>query len=121
MACTRFAIQIMPSLAEKRGRERKAMKLYLLSCILLFVLPVLNAQGVAEDVLNFLVLGDWGGKPEYPYTTEAETRIASIMGKVAGDTNSQFILALGDNFYDTGVKDVYDHRFKYTFEVYYFR
>lgn len=99
------------------------MKLQLLSCVFLLVLPILNAHDIDDDddggdsVLNFLVLGDWGGKPEYPYTTEAETRIASVMGKVASDMNSQFTLALGDNFYDTGVKDVYDHRFKYTFEV----
>ena len=95
------------------------MKLQLVSCVLLLALPILNAQGTAadDDVLNFLVLGDWGGKPEHPYTTEAETRIASVMGKVASDMNSRFTLALGDNFYDTGVKDVYDHRFKYTFEV----
>lgn len=98
------------------------MKLQLLSCVFLLVLPILNAHDIDDDddgdsALNFLVLGDWGGKPEYPYTTEAETRIASVMGKVASDMNSQFTLALGDNFYDKGVKDVYDHRFKYTFEV----
>ena len=99
------------------------MKLQLLSCVFLLVLPTLNAHDIDDDddggdsVLNFLVLGDWGGKPEYPYTTEAETRIASVMGKVTSDVNSQFTLALGDHFYNTGVKDVYDHRFKYTFEV----
>ena len=94
------------------------MKLQLLSCVFLLVLPILNAHDIDGDsALNFLVLGDWGGNPEYPYTTEAETRIASVMGKVASNMNSQFTLALGDNFYDKGVKDVYDHRFKYTFEV----
>ena len=93
------------------------MELHLLPCVLLLSLSILNAQGVDEDALNFLVLGDWGGQSEHPYTTEAETRIAGVMGKVASDMNSQFTLALGDNFYDEGVKDVYDHRFKYTFEV----
>ena len=99
-----------------------------LSCLVLLLLavPALLAHGaqlqdgsddLGADALNFIVLGDWGGKPSYPYTTEAETSIAGVMGKVASEMNSQFTLALGDNFYDTGVKNVYDHRFNYTFEV----
>lgn len=43
--------------------------------------------------------------------------LAGVMGKKAAEINSQFTLALGDNFYDVGVRDVNDKRFKETFEV----
>ena len=69
------------------------------------------------ETLNFLVLGDWGGQPDPPYTTEAEVSIAKVMGVVATSVKSQFTLALGDNFYNNGVKNVNDPRFNYTFEV----
>ena len=90
------------------------MKLLLLFMI---YLQAALARRSDDQTLNFLVLGDWGGSPDPPYTTEAETSIAAVMGKVAASENSQFTLALGDNFYDRGVKDVNDPRFNYTFEV----
>ena len=70
-----------------------------------------------ESSLNFLVLGDWGGSPHYPYTTDAEIALSKVMGTKATEISSSFTLALGDNFYDTGVKNVDDRRFKETFEV----
>lgn len=73
----------------------------------------------AADSLSFLVLGDWGGRPEYPYTTPAEVSLAKVMGEKAADIDSSFTLALGDNFYDTGVKNAQDKRFTETFEVVY--
>ena len=95
------------------------MKLVLLSSILLISLQAVLARRRIDDdqILNFLVLGDWGGSPDPPYTTEAEKSVASVMGNVAASKKSQFTLALGDNFYDQGVKDVSDPRFNYTFEV----
>ena len=71
----------------------------------------------AASPLVFTVLGDWGGKKDDPFTTPAETGVAAAMGEVAASVSSQFTVALGDNFYDTGVKDVHDPRFKETFEV----
>ena len=91
--------------------------LLLLSFVLLISLQAALARRSDDQTLNFLVLGDWGGQPDPPYTTEAETSIAAVMGNVAASENSQFTLALGDNFYNTGVKDVNDTRFNYTFEV----
>ena len=35
---------------------------------------------------------------------------------MAGSTDYKFILAVGDNFYSTGVKNADDPRFKETFE-----
>lgn len=68
------------------------------------------------DELRFLVVGDWGGMPWYPYTTPYETAVSSGMGKVAQELGTQFTVALGDNFYLDGVKNVDDERFKETFE-----
>lgn len=41
-----------------------------------------------------------------------ERAIAREMGKLAAAHNITFVLALGDNFYFSGVEDVNDHRFK---------
>lgn len=67
--------------------------------------------------MDFVMLGDWGGQPEPPYYTPAQKYVASQMGKKAAEINSKFTIALGDNFYHFGVKDVDDPRFKATFEV----
>ena len=70
-----------------------------------------------DGEINFLVLGDWGGKPESPYTTDTEREVADQMGTTAAEVGSLFTMALGDNFYDLGVKDASDPRFQNTFEV----
>ena len=84
---------------------------------LLLSLAAAHEKPSITPTLDFLVLGDWGGQPHSPYTTPAEVELAKVMGTKASDLNSQFTLALGDNFYDTGVKDVNDKRFNETFEV----
>ena len=71
----------------------------------------------AENVIDFVMIGDWGGKPDAPYYTRAEADIAAQMGKKASEVGAKFTIALGDNFYDMGVKNVDDPRFKETFEV----
>lgn len=84
----------------------------------LSVVDRLNAKVVigADDSLNFFVLADWGGLPFTPFTTMVERAIAREMGKLAAAHNITFVLALGDNFYFSGVEDVNDHRFKDTYE-----
>ena len=69
-----------------------------------------------DDALNYLVLADWGGQSSAPYVTTCEMHVAKQMGVLADSYNSRFVLALGDNFYDSGVKSVFDPRFKETFE-----
>ena len=76
-----------------------------------------NTSPSDDASLNFLVLGDWGGQETHPYTTPAEVELAGVMGKKASEIGSRFTLALGDNFYSEGVKDVNDKRFQQTFEV----
>ncbi|OQR76393.1 tartrate-resistant acid phosphatase type 5-like [Tropilaelaps mercedesae] len=69
--------------------------------------------------VRFLVFGDWGGIPFYPYSTVIQRRTAKKMAQFASRREVQFILALGDNFYFTGVRDVGDRRFQRTFEEIY--
>ena len=69
------------------------------------------------DALNFLLVGDWGGQSDSPYTTTAQVAVSKVMGTEAAKIDSQFTFALGDNFYTYGVKNVDDPRFKETFEA----
>jgi len=70
----------------------------------------------SPTVTSFLVMGDWGGQDSPPFTTAAETATAAGMGKIAASASATFGLALGDNFYSYGVKNVQDPRFQGTFE-----
>ena len=72
----------------------------------------LTAGCVAGDSLRFLVIGDMGGLPTWPYATPVEVGTADEMAKVAKQYSVQFILELGDNFYYDGVKNVEDKRFE---------
>ena len=75
----------------------------------------MNLLSSTSTVMTFLVMGDWGGSPSaLPPSQERAT--AAGMGQVAQASNATFALALGDNFYDSGVKSVEDPRFKQTFE-----
>lgn len=65
--------------------------------------------------LSFLVIGDWGGQDTAPYTTAGERALAKQIAKTAVSDNTQFVLAVGDNFYDNGVESTDDSRFNTTF------
>lgn len=54
---------------------------------------------------TFLSIGDWG-------QPEGASKVAPLMATYHPD----FVLALGDNFYDTGVESVEDPQFQTTFE-----
>ena len=82
-------------------------------CATLLALLVLSCRAD----LPFLMVGDWGGQTDSPYYTDAQLNVAQQMGVKAEDINAQFVLSLGDHFYDFGVQDVSDIRFKETFEV----
>ena len=62
--------------------------------------------------LNWLVIGDWGGLPDFPYRTAIEKAISVKMASVARNISASFVLALGDNFYFDGVKSAEDPRFQ---------
>ena len=74
-------------------------------------------ERAAASSLNFMVVGDWGGQDDQPYYTDPEKDVAEQMGQIAAQMGAQFTLSMGDNFYDNGVTNVDDPRFKETFEV----
>lgn len=72
--------------------------------------------------LRFLAIGDWGGVDHFPYHTKEQMETADGMAKVASDHESEFVLALGDNFYYAGLKgdtEEAEMRFQETFEKVY--
>ena len=75
----------------------------------------------SDGRLRFLALGDWGGVDHFPYHTEEQIETADGMADIAAEQGSEFVLALGDNFYYSGLMDD-DHaqmRFEQTFEKVY--
>ncbi|XP_067678080.1 tartrate-resistant acid phosphatase type 5-like [Haliotis asinina] len=83
------------------------------------VLLALAATGclAADNTLRFIVIGDNGGADTYPYTTPLELGTADRMAMWAQKVGGiHFVMELGDNFYDYGIKDVDDARFQNTFE-----
>jgi tartrate-resistant acid phosphatase type 5 len=64
--------------------------------------------------LNFLVFGDWGRRGE---TDQVE--VATQMAKAARAANPRFIISVGDNFYENGVKSVDDPQWQQSFEQVY--
>jgi len=62
---------------------------------------------------NFLILGDWGGQEASPYYKDAQLLAAKGMAKIAKTMNPEFILTVGDNFYDHGI-DIHTMDMRYT-------
>ncbi|KAJ1456218.1 Metallo-dependent phosphatase-like protein [Pelagophyceae sp. CCMP2097] len=58
---------------------------------------------------DFLSIGDWGD-------AAAKTYVAAMMGDYALDSQAKFVVAIGDNMYDTGVGTVEDPQFASKFE-----
>jgi tartrate-resistant acid phosphatase type 5 len=85
------------------------------AAVLLLAAALADADGIASSH-DFLVMGDWGGKDSRPYTTKTEVAVARQMGILAGEVNAAYSLALGDNFYSSGVQSLHDDRFSETFE-----
>ena len=77
----------------------------------------LPAHAAASVGLTFLAVGDWGGQTSAPYTEIGQVSTAKGMGIVGESIGSKFVLALGDNFYSSGIStDASDPRFQQTFE-----
>jgi len=58
-----------------------------------------------------LALGDFGGKTDFPFTTPIQNAVAAQTAKLAKENPIDFVLTLGDNFYEHGVESVDDPRF----------
>src|SRR5690242_16614585 len=78
--------------------------------LLLLLIGCENEQ-LKKDPLVFFVIGDWGrrGSPN-------QKVVAFQMNEWAKKEHPKFILAAGDNFYDTGVSDVNDSHWTQSFE-----
>ena len=61
--------------------------------------------------LSFIAMGDWGRQGEFN-----QRAVAAQMGRVARRLDAAFILALGDNFYPSGVQSVNDPQWRTSFE-----
>jgi hypothetical protein len=48
----------------------------------------------------------------FPYRTAIEQAVSDTVSMLAKQFNTQFQLALGDNFYTNGVTNEYDSRFQ---------
>lgn len=68
--------------------------------------------------LSFLSIGDWGGIDKAPFYTEGQKASADVgLPLQAAELDAKFVLALGDNFYHSGIHgDSSDARFHQTFE-----
>ncbi|XP_067892929.1 tartrate-resistant acid phosphatase type 5b isoform X1 [Heterodontus francisci] len=86
----------------------------LLQVIAYFQLVVPYPQ--EDSAIRFIAFGDGGGQPDPPYVTAVQKATADEMGRVTQNSETDFVLNVGDNFYYNGVKDVNDFRFKKTFE-----
>ncbi|KAG0561180.1 hypothetical protein KC19_9G043300 [Ceratodon purpureus] len=64
--------------------------------------------------LNFLVVGDWGREGAYN-----QTLVAKQMGKVGRHLGIKFVISVGDNFYQAGLKGPQDPKFKNSFSKVY--
>lgn len=69
----------------------------------IIVLSFLRLTSASYNSINFLGIGDWGGQGSSPYTTSSQLATAKGMGIVASQINSTFVVALGDNFYNSGI------------------
>ncbi|HLX91751.1 MAG TPA: tartrate-resistant acid phosphatase type 5 family protein [Puia sp.] len=66
---------------------------------------------IDKKALNFIALGDWGRNGEYH-----QREVATEMGLAAKALGTDFFVALGDNFYPSGVRSVHDHRWLDSYE-----
>ena len=67
-----------------------------------------------EKALHFIVMGDWGRNGEY-----YQKDVAQQMNKTAATLGTDFIVAVGDNFYPSGVQSTTDPNWQYSFEQVY--
>ena len=78
------------------------------------VLSQTATPSTAGNGLNFFVFGDWGrqGEPD-------QVAVAAQMTAAARKLNPQFIISVGDNFYEDGVQSVADPHWRQSFEAVY--
>ncbi|MBP8256978.1 MAG: metallophosphoesterase [Opitutaceae bacterium] len=78
-----------------------------------------STQGLAQVAppdgsVRFLAFGDWGRDGK-----EFQLSVAEQMGKAATENHAQFVIVLGDNFYNDGVESVESRQWTTSFEEIY--
>ena len=63
-----------------------------------------KVEQIANEVVSFLMVGEWGGQSLAPYTTPGQLAVASAMAGVATTSASTFVLSTGGNFYGDGIQ-----------------
>jgi len=74
----------------------------------------LFAADAKNGALNFLIFGDWGRNGE-----KDQRAVAAQMAVAAQAMDAKFIISVGDNFYENGVKSVDDRQWQSSFEKVY--
>lgn len=74
----------------------------------------LFAADAKNGGLNFVVFGDWGREGQ-----KEQRAVAEQMGLAAEAIGAQFVISVGDNFYEHGVKSVSDEHWQKSFEKVY--
>ncbi|HWZ58175.1 MAG TPA: tartrate-resistant acid phosphatase type 5 family protein [Gemmatimonadaceae bacterium] len=78
----------------------------------LVAIIALAAAGVAQgQQVNFLVIGDWGRDGD-----GFQTKVATQMVAAARARPIDFVVSVGDNFYEEGVRTTHDRQFTTSFE-----
>ncbi|KAJ3697433.1 hypothetical protein LUZ61_001138 [Rhynchospora tenuis] len=97
--------------------ERTFLALSLLSLLVSVSLAGLTTieHSLKEDgSLTILVVGDWGRKGTYN-----QSLVAEQMGKVGKELDIDFVISVGDNFYEDGLTGLDDEAFEQSFsEIY---
>lgn len=93
----------------KIGRRSLLRQLFAGSAIA----TLLETQALAQNQksLRFLVIGDWGR-----YGTPQQKMVAQAMADTATEKPCDFIISVGDNFYNAGVKSIDDPHWQKSFE-----
>src|ERR1700761_7560056 len=71
----------------------------------------LGAWANRRSALTFLAVGDWGRDGAFH-----QQDVADRMGETASQIGARFVISVGDNFYEDGVRGVDDPIWKTSFE-----
>ncbi|KAI4357442.1 hypothetical protein L6164_001390 [Bauhinia variegata] len=73
-------------------------------------LPSFHHELKSDELLRFLVIGDWGRRGEFN-----QSLVATEMGKIGELLDIDFVVSTGDNFYDNGLTGANDPAFVESF------
>eukprot|EP01083_Nonionella_stella_P017384 48642_1 len=113
--------------------ERYKMRIIAICCLALMILyyiyggtgPIhLNTPSITEsqssEPLSFLVIGDWGACHQFE-TFKNQTNVANAMLSIHKKHATQFVISVGDHFYENGLISTQDPRWLSCFENLYDR